>query len=447
MYYSLIENKILFKEINYHPIFSYGLNIVRLISNNYIIYVAREFDIEIVKEYHNNVFYINGDEKFLGDKIELDRPLLNEDHIRGCFDKLYEFKIHDNFDFIAAKSLISSDFCKSRPEKLFKKFEVIKINNPSKIKLLFTAPYIFFNNDLKEKINTSYEVTYAYQASKEVIKNLILDQEILFTSTCPTYLIDGELLKNSNIHTIATPSTGTTHIDMSFMKRNNIKVVSIKNSNVIDKIYASSEFSFTLLLAMINKLHIVVDNARVGGWRENESKFRSQEINEMKIGLIGYGRIGKKMAKYAHAFGMDVHVFDPYVKVEENWINVHSSKENLLKCCDIISLHYHLNEKTIQSFSAIDFKNMRNGAYFLNTARAELVDEKAMLFNLKNHKLKAAAVDVISNEHIYNKWNHPVIKYARENKNLIVSNHVAGLTDQSETKAAFDIFKQLENEF
>jgi phosphoglycerate dehydrogenase-like enzyme len=86
---------------------------------------------------------------------------------------------------------------------------------------------------------------------------------------------------------------------------------------------------------------------------------------------------------------------------------------------------------------------MLNGAYFLNTARGEIVDEWSMIENLKSGKLKAAAVDVISNETHLEKWNHPVIKYAREHENLIVSPHTAGLTIDSESKAAIEILNEI----
>ena len=443
MYYSIIDKEILFEEINYHPLFSYALNIVKNKYDKYTVYVSNEFDIEIVKEYYYDVLYFKENQIFEGQNIELNRPLLNINHLKGQFDKLYNFQIKDTFDLVAAKSLISSDFCSSRPEKIYKKFTIHKIINPMKPRLLFTAPYDFFKEELTKYINKNYEVTYAYQAPENIIKSLIIDQDILFTSTCPTYLIDENLLNNSNIHTIASPSTGTNHIDMTYIRQKQIKVISIKKSPVIEKIYASSEFSFTLLLSMINKLPEIVNNAKLSGWRENESKFRSNELYGKKIGLLGYGRIGKKMAKYSRAFGMEVNVFDPYIDIKEKWINVHSSKSRLLKHCDIISLHYHLNESTKNSFTSKDFSIMKKNSFFLNTSRAEIVDENAMLESLKKNKLKAAAVDVISNEHIYNKWDHPVIKFARENNNLIVSSHVAGLTVESESKAATDILTQL----
>ena len=98
------------------------------------------------------------------------------------------------------------------------------------------------------------------------------------------------------------------------------------------------------------------------------------------------------------------------------------------------------------SFNKNDFEQMKNGAVFINTSRGELVDEIALINALKNQKIRGAAVDVISEEHVENKWNHPLIRYARENENLLISSHVAGLTVESETKAASDIFKQLKHE-
>ena len=444
MYYSLIEEKILFEVVNNHPLFSYALNTLLKTGEKCIIYVKKEFDIELVKEYHDSVYWIDETVLFKGDKIDLNRPLLSRKHLNGLKDKSYEFTVNDDFDLKCANSLICSNFCDSRPEKIFKRFKILKHRKISKPKLLFTAPYEFFEKSLKDYIKNNYEVTYAYQAPIKVIKSLIIDQDILFTSTCPTYLIDESLLRNSKIQIIATPSTGTNHIDMSYLSKKDIDLVSIKTSNIIEKIYASSEFSFTLLLAMVNKLPQVIDNAHHGGWRENETELRSNELDGMKIGLIGYGRIGKKMAKYSNALGMEVHVYDPKIEITEDWVVVHKIKSDLLKTCDIVSLHYHLDDDSKGSFSTKDFSIMRQGSYFLNTARAELVDEHAMLDNLRKGKLKAAAVDVISNEHIYNKWNHPVVKFARENDNLIVSSHVAGLTVESESKAAYDIFKQLE---
>ena len=121
------------------------------------------------------------------------------------------------------------------------------------------------------------------------------------------YLLDNSILGNSKIKVIATPSTGTNHIAESVLINNKFQIISIKESKVIEDIYASSEFSFTLLLALVKKLSITCDNSKYGIWRENETQMRSNELYGEKIGLIGYGRIDRKMANFSKAF---VNVFD-----------------------------------------------------------------------------------------------------------------------------------------
>ena len=161
----------------------------------------------------------------------------------------------------------------------------------------------------------------------------------------------------------------------------------------------------------------------------------------MTVGLIGLGRIGLNMARYCTALKMNVIYFDPEVQTDlyERTFNLNA----LLGASDIVSLHYHLNDQTKNSFGRAQFDLMKSGSYFLNTARGELVDELVLIEKLRDGHIKAAAVDVISDEHLNEKWNHPMIRYARENSNLIVSPHVAGLTIQSESKAMADLIKQV----
>ena len=444
MYYSVLKDEILLKLINNHPVFSYALTAIKNFTDNYIVFVTNSSFIEIVSEYHDNVKFLDDSISLpsQGTEIGLDRPLLNKNHLEGKIDRLYNFVIKDEIDFYSIIGLIKTDFCTSRPKKNNNKYHVEFKKNHGKPKLLITAPYSFFSLELINEINEQYDVIYAYQAPYSKVKELIYDRDVLFTSTCPNYLIDNNLTDNSSLKIIATPSTGVNHISL---KNKNIKIISIKNSKVIEEIYASSEFSFTLLLALYKKLNIVLENTLSGNWRQFESSLRSNELNNKKIGLIGFGRIGKKMAVFSKAFGMEVHVYDPFVEIPDNVIS-HEDKNSLLQICDIVSLHYHLNDANHKSFNKNDFEQMKNDAVFINTSRGELIDEIALINALKNQKIRGAAVDVISEEHVENKWNHPLIRYARENANLLISSHVAGLTVESETKAASDIFKQLKHE-
>lgn len=312
--------------------------------------------------------------------------------------------------------------------------------------MLFSAPYVFFSEKLKEEIRNKYQVVFAFNAPRTVTLNLLSSHhiQIWFTGTCPPYFMDAEMIEASPaLRIMATPSTGTNHLDVKYAETKGIKVLSIKESPVIEQIYASSEFSFSLLLAMVNKIPFAYDEVKKGVWREKEHEFRSIELHGKTIGLVGYGRIGKKMARFSEAFGMKILAFDPFKKITENYVLQVSTLEELLTKSDIVSLHLHLNDQTRGMFGKRCFDLMKPGAFFLNTARGEIVDELAMIGALESGKLKAAAVDVISNEHEKNKLNHPVIKYAQGHYNLLVSPHIAGCTVDSETKAAKDLLDQV----
>jgi phosphoglycerate dehydrogenase-like enzyme len=90
---------------------------------------------------------------------------------------------------------------------------------------------------------------------------------------------------------------------------------------------------------------------------------------------------------------------------------------------------------------------MKDGAYFLNSSRGDVIDEGALIEALESGKLRAAAVDVIRNEHLLAKRNLPLIQYAREHDNLLVTPHVAGATLESEYKAAKYIVDKIKGVF
>ena len=140
---------------------------------------------------------------------------------------------------------------------------------------------------------------------------------------------------------------------------------------------------------------------------------------------------------------MKVVIYDPYKKVnEKNFKQVNDIME-LLSSSDIVTIHAHLNEETSNMFNKDCFDNMRNGSFFINTSRGEIIDEEALIDALRSEKVSRAAVDVISDEHQIDKTNHPLIKYALSNSNLIITPHIAGLTIDSESKAMQDLIEQI----
>jgi phosphoglycerate dehydrogenase-like enzyme len=332
--------------------------------------------------------------------------------------------------------------CSNRP-RVAETFRVEAVGLTSGPRILVTAP-LYFMPHVREKIIEGSNCVLAHGAPAETVSELLADAEGWLCSPAPVYRIDEKILSRaSKLKVLATPSTGSNHIDKQYCERKGIRVISLKGSPVIDQVCASSEFSFALLLAVMRKLPYAFNGARAGLWRDAEERYRGVEFVGKTLGLIGYGRIGRNMARYASAMGMKVCAFDPHVKILDGLAVQESDPRAVLALADVVAICVHLDDSTRGMVDAEWFAAMKDGAYFVNTSRGEIIDESALLDALRSGKLTAAGVDVISNEQQPELRSHPLITYAKANDNLIVTPHIAGLTVESETKTALYAFDAL----
>lgn len=230
---------------------------------------------------------------------------------------------------------------------------------------------------------------------------------------------------------IASPATGLNHMDMEEAKKRGITIISLKGqTSFLKNIPSTAEKTFGLILAVVRNIPWAFDDVKSGKW--DRHAWRGHQLVGKTLGLIGFGRLGTIVARYGRAFGMKVVAFDPYVgsdvmaraKVQK------VSLEALLKESDIVSLHVPLEKETEGLLREGHFKRMKRGAYFINTARGELIDERALLTALKKKWIQGAALDVVWNErgdgsHLKN---NPLIEYAKTNTNLVIVPHIGGAT-------------------
>lgn len=343
--------------------------------------------------------------------------------------------IDSPLDLTIARLLIEQGTCANRPKKrVLGRIE--HHANPGRPRVLVTAP-LHFLPDVRERILQRSECVLAHGASRQEVRHLLADVDGWMCSPCPPYRIDDDLLAGAGqLKVLATPSTGSSHIDTDACARRGIAVLALKDTAFVRSIFASSEFTFALVLAALRKLPLAAEAGRRGIWREREDEFRGVELHGLTLGIIGYGRIGANLARYAHAFGMAVVAHDPYVTVDDPAVRQTDRPEAVLEAADVVAICVHLDEQTRGMVDAAWFARMRDGVTFINTARGEVVDEAALLAALESGKVRSAAVDVVQNEQTACLPEHPMIRYAREHANLIVTPHVAGLTLQSEHKAA-----------
>jgi phosphoglycerate dehydrogenase-like enzyme len=311
------------------------------------------------------------------------------------------------------------------------------------MKLLITTPTHFIPF-IKDEFLDVADCVFVEEHSKEEIIDMIPEFDGWVCQPCPEYKIDDDILAVAlKLKFIASTSTGTNHIDTDLCEELGIKVMCLKGTVDVREIVASSEFTFGLVLAVTRQIPQSFKNAKSGRWREDEDVFRGIELRGKTLGIIGYGRIGSNNAKYAKAFGMRVWVYDPYVIIPDLDVVQRDNPYDVVENSDILMICVHLDKSTKGMVNEHWFDIMKDGVYFINTSRGEIIDEDALLKNLESGKITAAGLDVISGELTDDKNTHPIIKYARNHSNLIVTPHIAGLTYESEAKAARIIIKQI----
>ncbi|EKO78316.1 MULTISPECIES: NAD(P)-dependent oxidoreductase [unclassified Leptospira] len=344
--------------------------------------------------------------------------------------------IDSKFDLKLAEILIREGYSENKPK-------IIELTSPEihpkkgLPKILVTCP-LHFLSEVKKQIIEDWNCIIASSSDKEKIREILRDDvEAWICNPSPTYMIDESLLRElPMLKILATPSTGSNHIDKDYCKRNGISVLSLKDTDFVKNIYASSEYTFALMLSLVRNIPFSAEAARKGLWRNVEDKFRGHEFEILSLGIIGYGRIGSNLARYSHLMVQKIYAYDPYVKINDSYVQQESDYKEVLAKSDILAICVHLDENTIGMVNESWFKLMKHGVYFVNTSRGEIINEKALLENLSSGKIKSAALDVISNEQNPNKINHPIVQYARNHDNLILTPHIAGLTYESEAKAA-----------
>lgn len=247
----------------------------------------------------------------------------------------------------------------------------------------------------------------------------------------------------SQLKIIVTPTTGLDHIDMGEVTRREMKVLSLRGEmEFLKDVRATAEHTLTLILAVMRHLPAAAAHVAKGDWTRD--LFRGHELYGKTVGIVGYGRLGRIVAHYLKAFDTRILAADPNVdagSVEPNMTLVPLTE--LLREADIVTLHVQLSDETRGFFGWQQFAMMKEGGWFINTARGELVDESALLKSLQSGQLAGAALDVLSDERSIGMKDHPLVAYAREHDNLIITPHIGGCTAESMEKTEMFLAERL----
>lgn len=284
-----------------------------------------------------------------------------------------------------------------------------------------------FSEVAADRLRAGHELQLA-DLDRDGLLAAVADADVLWVRL--RHRIDEEVFAAAErLRFVVTPTTGLDHIDLDAPSRH-AQILSLQGeAEFLSDVRATAEHTVALMLALLRRLPAAARHAADGGW--DRDRFRGNELCGRTVGVVGYGRLGKLVARYVRAFDAEVVATDPAAQAGE--VELLPLGE-LLGRADIVTLHAPLDDATRGLIGRAELGSMRAGALLVNTARGALVDEAALIDALESGRLGGAALDVLSGEDASGMGDHPVVAYAREHDNLIVTPHVGGATHESMEK-------------
>jgi D-3-phosphoglycerate dehydrogenase / 2-oxoglutarate reductase len=234
-----------------------------------------------------------------------------------------------------------------------------------------------------------------------------------------------------NLEFIAVSRGGPVNIDMEAARDHSVLVVNTPGRNAS----AVAEFTIGAILAETRLIRTGHEALRAGEWRGDlyRADRTGRELNEMTVGIVGYGAIGSRVVKLLKVFGCKLVVTDPYVQLsaQDHKDGVeHVALDELLERADVISLHARITPETTGFIDRAALARTKKGAFFINTARGPLVDYKALHDALKSGQLGGAMLDTFAVEPAPPDW--PLLQLP----NVTLTPHIAGASVRTVTTAA-----------
>ena len=249
------------------------------------------------------------------------------------------------------------------------------------------------------------------------------------------FQVDREVMGSGpRLKAIVTATTGLDHIDVDYAEQRGIKVLSLHGeTEFLRTIPATAEHTWALLLALARHIPQARASVMAGEW--GRDAFRGHDLCSKRLGIVGLGRIGEKVARYGLAFEMAVAAYDPYRSDWVPGVQRCLALPELLRQSDVLSLHVPLNPETERMIGREELALLPNGSWLVNTSRGEVLDEEALVGALQSGQLSGAALDVISGERDQRVYLHnPLLNYARRHDNLLITPHIGGATVESMAK-------------
>ena len=238
-----------------------------------------------------------------------------------------------------------------------------------------------------------------------------------------------------NLKVIARAGVGVDNIDVPAATEKGVWVINSPNGNT----EATAEHTIGMMIALSRKIPQAYASMNEGKFER--SKFVGCELSGKTLGIIGFGKIGSRVAEIAKVFGMTIFIFDPFAdkaKAEDFGFKLVENIDEMLPVCDFLTVHVPKNKDTVDLINSENIYKMKKGARIINCARGGIVNELALSKALCDGHIAGAALDVFTDEP-----NVTASVLYKCSENLIMVPHLGASTIEAQIKVAKDVAGQM----
>ena len=295
------------------------------------------------------------------------------------------------------------------------------------MKVLITEPLDFGKESL-ERLQKVAEVEKGPFSRHELLK-AVEGVDVLIIRL--GHNIDKEILEKADkLDFILTPTTGLDHIDVNAAENKEIVIISLKGeTEFLSGIPSTAEHTWALMLSLLRQIPAAHQHVIKGEW--NRDQFKSHNLHSYKLGILGFGRVGKQIAEYAKVFKMPFVFYDIDPGLREH-PNALEDLEQFMSEIDVLSIHIPLNKENTEFLNRSNLKYLKPSTYIINTSRGEVIDEAVLADMLVQKRISGLATDVLTSElSLEARGENPLLKVAQNLDNVIITPHIAGATYES----------------
>ena len=284
-----------------------------------------------------------------------------------------------------------------------------------------------------DKNNIEYFVTNNIEENNLTKELSDVDGIIIRTAE----LNENILSKSQNLKIVARHGVGYDNVDTEYLNKNKIAMAITGKANAV----SVAEHVMTMMLNLTKNISKSDKLIRDNKFKEKANLPNFFELYNKKILIMGFGRIGKALAKRCLGFDMEIFVHDPFISENEITSNncIPINKDEGFKIADYISIHLPLNDKTKNLISSNEFKIFKSNLILINTARGGIINEDDLFDALSNNKIFGAGIDVFEQEPPIN--DHKLFSL----ENIILTPHNAALTLECRKRMAIECCENVFN--